>query len=200
MTDTTADATPAATPGPLATTITLAVPVVDKGKTVDALTITEPVLSQYMYANRVKSRTEQTIRMISQISGIGEDAVRKLRTRDALRVQRWLQSIEAADIDEQAQPELSVGAESKTFDLLVPLADGAATITKLTLREPDLAAGIEVERFKTPGEQTAAMIAMLSDTVVPLVSKLVMRDVRRMEAWIVPFVDDSGSTEAAGAT
>lgn len=175
----------------------LAVPVEDKGVVIGEVTVQEPELRHQIAAERTSSQTEQAIRLISQLTGLPESVARRLKFRDAARIRGWvgglMDSIEPLDCD----PLLEGGP--KTFQLLVPI-DGGKPINEITIQEPDIEAGIAVEKFKHQHEQDAAMIAALSGLTIPVVSRLKMRDVARIKAWLLPFVTDTGLTEEAGAT
>ncbi|MFN3624622.1 MAG: phage tail assembly protein [Hyphomicrobium sp.] len=162
------------------------------GDPVHELTVVEPELHHFIKAGRKSTLTEQTITLLAQLSGLPEDSIKRLKTPDARRIQTWLSSLRDLSV---ARSSARGDGDSRTFDLSVPLVDGAQIIGSLTLREPDLESAIAIERFKTEPEQTAAMIAALSGHVIPLISRLKVRDVGAIEEWLVPFVRELGSTE-----
>lgn len=172
-------------------TLQRAIPTPDGGA-ISEISVVEPELHHFIKAGRKSTLTEQTISLIAQLSGQTEESVKRMKTPDARRIQAWLTSLSDLSV---ARSTARGEGDARTFDLSVPLADGATMITSLTLREPDLESAIAIERFKTEPEQTAAMIAALSGHVIPLISRLKVRDVGAIEEWLIPFVRELGSTE-----
>ncbi len=86
----------------------------------------------------------------------------------------------------------------RAFVLQVPVAGaGPAPLTSITVREPDLEAGIAVERSsETAAGATAAMIAALSGQSIPTVMRLAQRDVSRIERWL-DFFSSAGEPSPA---
>lgn len=174
-------------------TLTLSRPIADDaGQSWSALTFVEPDLGSQMAAEReTTSEVSQVTRLFSELSGVPENAIAKLKTRDAHKINAWLASL--GDDDAAIAP--TVEGDRHTFTLLCPIVlDGQEPIKTIALREPDLAAGIAVERFKRRHEIQAATIAALSGLTIPVVSRLKMRDAGRIEAWLIPFVADTDST------
>jgi hypothetical protein len=177
----------AQSPAALTYTLQLAKPITDGDRRLDALTVVEPEVRHFVHASRKASPQETTIALIAQIAGISEDAAGRLKTRDARAVQKWIEGLRKfepieADVDED---------DGRTFTLLSPL-DGPPRVERLTLREPDLASGVAVEKFKTEAEQSAALIASLSGQTIPQIMRLKLRDMARVEAWLYPLLDAAG--------
>lgn len=181
----------------LTKTFALARPIVHQGETTSELTLSEPHLHHLITADRKPTTTEFSISLVSQLSGLPEEAVRKLKLTDLRAVEKWVANLRGST------PTL-VSADEETghavFALAVPIPTNAKPITTVRLREPDLEASVAVEAFKRQYEQTAAMIAALADLTVPVVSRLALRDLAAIEAWLAPFVEDTKSKEARGAT
>lgn len=179
-------------------TLALSRPIADDaGQSWSTLTFSEPDLGARMAAEReTTSEVAQVTRLFAELSGVPETAIAKLKTPDARKVNAWLDAL--GDDDDATAP--TVEGDRHTFTLLCPIVlDGQEPIKTITLREPDLAAGIAVERFKRRHEITAATIAALSGLTIPVVSRLKMRDAGRVEAWLIPFVADTDSTADLGA-
>lgn len=178
-------------------TLALSRPIADDaGQSWSALTLIEPDLGARMAAEReTSSDVAQVTRLFAELSGVPENAIAKLKTPDARKINAWLDGLGDDDA-----PAPTVEGDRHTFTLLCPIVlDGQEPIKTITLREPDLAAGIAVERFKRRHEITAATIAALSGLTIPVVSRLKMRDAGRVEAWLIPFVADTDSTADLGA-
>lgn len=179
-------------------TFVLAVPVEDKDQVIDTVTVIEPELRHHIEAERAAGQAESAVKLIARMTGLSEAAARKMKFRDANSIKKWvaglIDGVEPLDCD----PLVEGGP--KEFKLIVPIADGAKVITSVTIQEPDIESGIAIEKFKKQHEQDAAMIAVLSGLTIPVVSKLKMRDVSRIKAWLLPFVSATDSTEEAGAT
>lgn len=179
-------------------TLKLARPIDDgAGLTWDDLTIAEPTLGHRMTAERAStSEVEQVVRFFALLSGVPEEAIQKLKTSDARKLNRW---VDGLPLPKWEAP--TVNGDRHTFKLLCPIEiEGQVPISEITLREPDLAAGIAVEKFKSPREQTAASIASLSGLTIPVVRKMKMRDVERIEAWMLPFVAEPDLKAGDGET
>lgn len=185
-----------ARPQRMTTTIRLVRPITENGQTWEELTVREPDLGDRIAAERKGEGMEAAIQLFAILTGLPPAAARKMKTRDARAIQTWLGSI-TPEPEPETEPDLS---ETKTFRLSVPIEADGRVLTEITLREPDLEAGIAVEKLKGRYEQTAASIAVLSGLTIPVVRRLVMRDVVRMEAWLLPFVADTSSTAAVGET
>lgn len=182
----------------------LAVPIADDaGSTWTSITLREPTLRDQANIQRrtTLSGTEQAAQLIAALSGIPESAVRRLKTRDVRRMERWQRRLvdEAIALDITADDDGAL-APSKTFRLASPIETEATPITEITVREPDLEAGIAIEKFKTAGEQTAAMLAALSGLPIPAVMRLAARDVARIERWLSFFSKDGDLSEEEDET
>jgi hypothetical protein len=187
----------AAVPPPLTKTFRLAVTIRDdKGQEYRELTLVEPELQHRVKVQRSRTatETERTIGLIAALAGVPEAAVRRLKTRDAFRIKSWIDEIAASGVmlDMAAEKEGGVTPEDeldseRTFSLMAPIETNAAPILHLTVREPDLEAGIAVERMDTVGEQTAALIASCSGQIIPVVMRMKLRDVARVERWLSFF-------------
>jgi len=83
------------------------------------------------------------------------------------------------------------GLESeRTFDLLSPLQYEGRTIERLTCREPTIDVMMNATRFKTPAEVSIALVAGITSETIPVINRLVQRDLVRLETWLTPFVQD----------
>lgn len=166
------------------------------GKPVVLVTVEEPRLGHAVVAGRKKGANQQTIALLSQVMGLPEDSVKKMKIVDATRINAWLKSINDGH---KVKEDASTG--EVTLTLLTPIRDGNKKITEITLREPDLEAGIAVEKWETQHEQLAATIASLSGLTIPIVNQLRFRDLAAIEGWLAPLgdeltsvVDDLGAT------
>lgn len=182
---------------PLTRTFALSRPISHKGQTWAEMTLAEPHLRHLIAAERQPTSAGFSISLVAQLSGIPEEAVRRMKIADLRAVERWVSELRGSTptlISEDDQ------AGHAVFALVVPIETNAQPITSVRLREPDLEASIAVEAFKKQYEQTAAMIAALADLTIPVVSRLALRDLAAIEAWLAPFVDDTRSREGRGAT
>jgi hypothetical protein len=173
------------------TTITLAAPITDAaGKQIKSLDVREQLLRDRIEAERSKtaSATMRAAQVIASMAGIPADLALTLKTRDAAKIVAWPRTLEQRD------DEFDRDAGKHRFELLVPIATDGADITELTIREPDLAASVAAEKFSNEGEALAAMIAVLGDTTIPIATRLAVRDVERIEAWLLPFMTDPAET------
>jgi len=173
----------------------LAVPITDDaGSTWTSITLREPTLRDQAAVQRRTSATgtEQTAQLLSILSGVPESAVRRLKTRDARRMQKWerLLVADAIEKDVAADDPTADLAPYRTFVLASPIQTDTGALTEITVREPDLEAGIAIEKFKTTAEQTAAMLSALSGHPIPVVMRLAARDVARIERWLSFFSTD----------
>lgn len=171
-------------------TFTLTRPVVDDaGKEYATITIAEPELHHQVQVERKKTagESEITAALIGLLSGLPDAAVRRLKLRDVIAIKTWLDGVISsgvkADLAREAAAPLSLDEPERPFELLVPVALSDGVLTRITVREPDLEAGIAVERFALPSEQTAALIATCSGQIIPNVMRMKVRDVRRIERW-----------------
>lgn len=182
---------PASAPTPiLKRTFTLSRPIFDeKGTTWTELTLVEPELQHQVKAQRGKTstHTEQVAGFFAALSGVPEAAIRKLKTRDAHRMKAWVDTL-SADGPEDAEPSLH--ESERRFELVCPIITDNMPLTALTVREPDLECAIAVERMATQAERTAALIASLSGVTIPIIMRMKMRDVVRIESWLGFFLPD----------
>lgn len=179
--------TPAA--GTVGHTIKLSVPIpMGAAGSIDTLTLRRPTLGDHVMSEQAPPGMARTIAFWAQIAGVPVKVMELLKTRDAAKIQKWLH--DAALLEEPPPGHIDDG-DKRTFNLIVPINEGRTP--RITLREPDLAAGIAVEKFKNEHEQQAASIAVLAGITIPEANQLDMRDVDRIEAWLVPFVDVSMS-------
>lgn len=172
-------------------TFALARPIADDtGKAYPSITLTEPELHHLAQVERKTTAGENEISaaLISILSGVPETAVRRIKLRDVLQIQRWVDDVMAsgvkADLLREAAAPIEANEPERTFELLVPVVLNDATLARITMREPDLEAGIAIEKFKLPSEQTAALIATCSGQIIPNVMRMKVRDVRRIERWV----------------
>ena len=165
----------------------------DDGRTWSEITIVEPELSHHIEADRKASGMERAIAIYATISGIPEDAIRRLKTIDAKAIQRWINGLRGGE------PPVDNGGVW-TFSLAFPIEVDGQPVAQISLREPDLEAGIALEKFNgKPNAQIAASIAALSGLTIPIVRRMKMRDVAQFEAWLYPFVADTTSETSPGA-
>ena len=188
-----------AAPAAVSRTLKLSRPITDgNGMTWTEVHVALPELGHYMLAEReTTSEVSEAARLFAELTNVPEDAIHKMKTGDARALRRM---IDAANETSFAS-DIRVDGDRHTITLEHPIViDGQPHIGALTLREPDLAAGIAIEKFNKPREQLAATIAVLSGLTIPVTRRLKMTDVRRIETWLAPFVADTLSMEADGAT
>lgn len=173
-------------PAPVTFTLALTKPITKDGARIDSLVLEEPELRHFVVAARKGSGQASTIALIAQISGLTEDEATRIKTRDARAIEKWMRDLRASVSDGDADID-----DGRRFVLLSPL-EGPPRLEAMTLREPDLGSGVAVEKFKTEAEQSAALLAALSDTTIPTVNRLKLRDLARMEAWVFPLLDAAG--------
>ncbi|KAB2942942.1 MAG: phage tail assembly protein [Hyphomicrobium sp.] len=197
----------------LSKTFSLAVPIHDDaGKTWTQITLIEPELRHRVLVQRAKSANlaEQTARMLSVLSDVPETAIRRMKQRDARACNRWIEEIVRSGIEADVLAEASGDVDNpfsdpRTFDLMAPVATDAQVLTTIMVREPDIETGIAIERMDLEGEKTAALIAACSGLVIPLVMRLRLRDVARLERYFDFFFEDGATAppdraSANGAT
>jgi len=190
----------------LSKTFKLAVPIRDdSGKVWSEITIAEPELRHRVHVQRQKtaSLAEQTARMLSALSEVPEAAIRRMKQRDARSCNRWIEAvvrsgIEADLLAEAAGEIADPFSDPRTFELMAHVPTDGAPVTSVTVREPDIETGIAVERMELEGEKTAALIAACSGLVIPVVMRMRLRDVARLERWFDFFFGD-GEIQTEGA-
>jgi hypothetical protein len=172
-------------------TIKLSVPLAGADGPIEQLTLRRPILADHIAAEQTPAGTARSVALWATLAGVPVKAMEKLKTRDGRQVNKWL-TTDALHLDEPPPP-MKVDGDLATFGLIVPVAG----IDSITLREPDLAMAIAVERlnYKNEHETLGAMIAVLSGRLIPDVHQLDMRDVNRMGDWLAPFVVESISTD-----
>ena len=181
-------------------TYKLIVPVTDgEGSAVVSLTIVDPELRHRAQVERLKpaSQTEATRAMISVLTGVPADVVGRIKYRDYLAIDRIIESMVSrgvkADIATDAERYAAGGSpdldSTRTFKLIGAIATDAAPVSAVTAVEPDIDAGIAVERFKTEAEQSAAMIAKCTSLPIPVVMRMKLCDVLRLERWLNFFLN-----------
>lgn len=90
------------------------------------------------------------------------------------------------------------GFESeRTFTLISPFEYEGTRYEKLTCKEPTIDVMMAASRFKIEGEVSVAMVAGITGQPIPVINRLVQRDLVRMETWLAPFVRDL-SAETGG--
>lgn len=206
MTKTKREPAVAVTVTALTKTFTLARPIADDdGRSYATLTIAEPRLLHKMQVQRrqltgaaptppgstvplppITSAVEGTIALMALLASVPESAIRKLKMRDAEAIRLWIETrnSEGVKADEQLTADDALAAGEHTFVLLSPVETNTAQRTHITVREPDLEAAIAMESRRTEAERMAALIASLSDWVIPEVQRLAQRDVDRIERWL----------------
>lgn len=185
----------AAAPAGESRVFVLSRPIEDKGQPLAELKLSEPELRHMIVAERKPSGAELAVSLIAQLSGASEAAIRRLKLKDLRAIEAWIRDLRLTSscaFEEDA-------AGGALFVLSSPIETNGTPIERLRLREPDIEASIAVEKFSKPHEQTAAMIAALTDLTIPVVTRLKLRDLAVIEAWLTPFVDDTGSKAGAGA-
>lgn len=181
--------------------------------TFTAMTVTEPLTQQQAAAERAAAEKGGDgmvwIELIRLISDLPSPAIDKLSLRDIGKAKRWIEGIvEAAvrsdgfipDAQEPSDDPFAALAESAAavepvstehvFDLLSPFKFEGREIASLRCVEPGIGAAIAARKFKHPTEQTAAFLAVMTDTNIPMIGRTTLRDSSRMEAWMAPFVRD----------
>lgn len=177
-------------------TIKLGRPITDGQTTWTELTITPPTLGHHMASEQNGVGMSQVVSLYASLAAVPVEAMKGLKTVDARKLEK---AIEKLNSGKDAPAPVPHDVDGATFKLLTPIdAGGGRMLGSITLREPDLAAGIAIEKFQRDHEQTAASIAVLSGLTMPVVAALAMRDVRRIEAWLLPFVNDSNSSISDG--
>lgn len=182
-----------------AITIDLSRPISDDaGMTWTEVTVSEPELGQMMTAERdTISDVTEAMRLFAEVSGLPEIAIGRLKTKDAMAIRKAVDSFEkhASKVDAR------IDGDRHTLTLDAPIElPGQPPISQITLREPDMAVGVIVEKIKKMRARQAAMIAELSGLKIPVLRHLKARDIARIEAWLGPFVSDDASTEEDGET
>lgn len=190
-------------------TITLARPIVDKGKPVATLTLPPLTLAHKIASERASAGAAQSVALIAALAGVSEDAVRTLVLRDLRAIERAMR----VPLDTARLPTTEPNAFGMSVTLSHPIAtDAGAKVERLAIREPDVEASIAVEAVArndtrngrvvplNPSEQTAAMIATLTGLTIPEIGRLRMVDVAAIEGWLLPFVIDTSLSEADGET
>lgn len=191
-------APPAASSLP-AITISLTRPISDDaGMSWTEVTLHEPELGHMLNAERdTTSSVTEAMRLFAEVSGLPEIAIGRLKTKDAMAIRRVVDGFE-----KHASPvDARIDGDRHTIALDAPIElPGQAPISHITLREPDMAVGVIVEKIHKMRARQAAMIAELSGIKIPVLRHLKARDIARIEAWLGPFVADDESKEEAGET
>jgi hypothetical protein len=165
----------------------------DGERTWNEITVTPPTLGHHIAADQKPEGMAQVVHLYSLLTGIPEEAIRRIKTVDSRAIQKF---IDARAVDAPAPAPIEDNGDGVVIDLLHPISAGGRPLKSITLREPDLEAGIAVEKVKGgPHQGTAASIAVLSGLTIPVVSKLSMLDVKRIEAWMLPFLTDTDQME-----
>lgn len=176
-------------------TIQLAVPLTDTaGGVITTLDLRQPTLGDRAKVQRdagATSEMKQGLAMVSALSGVPAETLQRIKIRDMMKVQSWIKAVTAlSDLPADfVSPADAAGEASRTFVLSMPIRTAGADLTELTLREPDLDSGIAVERFTSPAEQSAALIAHLSGQIIPTVMRLSLRDANEIDRYLGFFFD-----------
>jgi hypothetical protein len=194
----------AAGDGALRKTFKLAVPVRDDaGHVWSEITVVEPELLHRVHVQRQKTatRAEQTARLIAALSGVPEPVVRRMKTRDAHTISHWIDDVVESGARADALAEMASGEErrhetSRSFQLLAPVLTADRPVTEVTVVEPDLEAGIAVEKMDLEAEKTAALIAICAGVTIPVVMRMKLRDIVRIERWM-DFFFNAGEASPA---
>jgi len=101
-------------------------------------------------------------------------------------------AIEPADagVDDLTDDEIDGLDSERTFLLISPLDYDGVRYEKLTCREPTIDVMMQASRFKTEAEVSVAMVAGITGEPIPVINRLVQRDLVRLETWLAPFVRD----------
>ncbi|MFM2422123.1 MAG: Phage tail assembly chaperone protein or 41 or 14 [Pseudomonadota bacterium] len=186
------------------TTIRLVAPIATEQGEITHLTLRDPTLGELVQSDDHPGMLG-SVQIIAAAANIKPDTARRLKTRDTIAASRWFDSLvppaPPPALDDDGEPKaVDIEGGERTFDLLGPVEIGGKVVTQITLREPDVEVGIAIEKVKGAHRQTARMIAVLSGRTVPEVLKLRRRDVMVIERWLIPFVTDTPSKGAGGAT
>ena len=104
----------------------------------------------------------------------------------------------AAPVIEPQSPPLEL-ATARTFDLSRAIVDAAGKEARqITLREPDLAAAMTMERHTAEADRLAALVAALAGLPEHQARRLAAEDLATIERWLWTFCD-TGTPEAAAA-
>ncbi len=192
-------------------THTLVAPVEHEGERIGTITLTEPRAydSIKVEAKGVEGakRLEALIWAISDLP----DGVH-LKARDLGRIVKWLggltsdalaldgiiaaeTEVDPFDLEPGAgaasgmdEAEIDALEDERTFNLLVPFEFEGRRVERLTATEPTLDAMLAGQKYKEPSRQTAAMVAAVTGQPLPVINRLALRDLNRVEAWLGPFV------------
>ena len=137
----------------------------------------------------------QTVRLVSLLSGVPDEALNRMTLTDLKALQRVI-----AKATTPKDCTVTAADDHALFSLGDPIKTENAVIETLRLRVPDIEAMLTAEKFKGPNAQTSAMIASLSGQMIPVVHRLSVADYNAIDRWLTPFVSVTGSTEEAGAT
>ena len=174
-------------------TFKLAAPITGVGdEPIAQITVREPLLSDRGEAERKhpSSPAEQAIFLIARLTDISEQAAKRMKTRDAVRIRKWIFGLSVLENHDGGDR-----SGVRAFDLMVPVPTDDEPLERLTVREPDLESAIAAEKFENETDQTAATIALLADTTIPVVKRMAVRDIDRIEGWLRPFLTGEMTTD-----
>lgn len=96
---------------------------------------------------------------------------------------------------------MAMKTETKVFKLKVPLEYDGKEIAEITMRAPKVRDIIMAQKVKgSESDQTVAMFASISGVPMPAWHDMDLRDFRRIERWIGPFIGGSNSPEDGETT
>jgi hypothetical protein len=89
---------------------------------------------------------------------------------------------------------------SETFELEFPFEHGGATITSVTLRRPLTGDLRKLQNSsKSAADRSLGMIGDLVEQPPAFIDKLDPVDLRKINAWLRPIIDDpAGESDASG--
>lgn len=184
-------------------TYTLKSPITIDGETLTEVSLCEPELRHRIASQRSNSGSEieRFIVYVAALSGLPESTVRRLKHRDGKGIRELISQVSLRGVRADLMQEAADGnglsvpqGGRKTFDLLVPIPTDGDPLRSIDVEEPDVAAGLAVEKFKTEGEQVAALIATMSGQIIPLITRMRECDVKRIERWFDFFLNDGASS------
>lgn len=153
---------PPLAPAKLSRTFKLAVPIsAGDGKTWDTIMLTEPELGHYIVVNRRKtaSSIETMVHLFSLLSGVPEDALRRMKSRDARPVRDWVDAVRVSG----ALADVIRDASTPDGGLPAALAIADAADALGAFLPPDLAATAAAARTAIDAAKAAVAEAVTDE-------------------------------------
>jgi Phage tail assembly chaperone proteins, E, or 41 or 14 len=176
---------------------------------IDILRAEEPALHHKADYERIADPGEATIAIIAALTGVDPAHVSALMPFDSAPISEWIQGRlnmqlwqpkrDANGAEMPLAEQLRDHPLSLTIPLDHPVTHGASTITQLTVKAPTLGAAVGLGKLTTTADQTAMMIAKLTDVPYPVARRLRLVDVAKIEAFIAPFYSRGPRTPKAPA-